>query len=70
MTESKAWIPVGIFITAFFIGMFFGCIGTSIVHIDDYEIPKYAARQELFTLPDGSTWKRIRTPEEIECTQK
>lgn len=66
MDESKAWIAVGIFVTAFGIGVFSGWFGTTMMDIDNFKISKYSTKQEIFSLPDGTTWKRIRTAEEVK----
>jgi len=66
MDESKGWIGVGIFLTAFCAGVIAGWFGTSMMDIDNFKISKYSTRQEIFSLPDGTTWKRIRTPEEVK----
>lgn len=66
MEESKGWIAVGIFLTAFCTGVITGWFGTTMMDIDNFKISKYSTRQEIFSLPDGTTWKRIRTPEEVK----
>lgn len=66
MDESKGWIAVAIFLTAFCAGVITGWFGTTMMDIDNFKISKYSTRQEIFSLPDGTTWKRIRTSEEVK----
>lgn len=64
--ESKSWISVGIFLTGMFVGI---CIASFCVMLNDsnyFKISVMQARQEIFSLPNGTTWKKIRIAEEVK----
>ena len=64
--ESICWGALAIFV----VGLFFGAVVTGMFYglysSCYYQISREQARQEIFSLPDGTTWKKIRTAEEVK----
>ena len=66
MDESKSWIGVAIFVVGTVAGIALASFCIGLWNADDYKVTPSMTRQEIFSLPDGTTWKRIRTPEEVK----
>lgn len=66
MDESKAWIPVAIFVVGVVAGIALASFCIGLWNADDYKVTPAMTKQEIFSLPDGTTWKKIRTEEEVK----
>lgn len=64
--ESKGWISVGIFLTGVFIGICIALFSVMLNDSDYFKVSVVQTRQEIFSLPNGTTWKKIRTAEEVK----
>lgn len=64
--ESKGWISVGIFLTGVFIGICIASFSVMLYDFDYFKVSVTQTKQEIFSLPNGTTWKKIRTAEEVK----
>ena len=64
--ESSCWGALAVFVVGLFLGVVVTGIFNSLYSSCYYQISREQTRQEIFSLPDGTTWKKIRTAEEVK----
>ena len=66
MDESKGWIALAIFVVGMVSGIALTFFGIVLWNAPDYKVTPAMTKQEIFSLPNGTTWKKIRTVEEVK----
>lgn len=63
--ESSCWGALAIFVVGLFLGVVVTSMFNSLYNSCYYQISREQTRQEIFSLPNGTTWKKIRTAEDV-----
>lgn len=64
--ESSHWGALAIFVVGLFLGVAITSMFNSLCSSCYYQISREQTRQEIFSLPDGTTWRKIRTAGELK----
>ena len=64
--EAGYWGALAIFVVGLFLGVAITSMFNSLYGSCYYKISKEQSRQEIFSLPNGTTWKKIRTAKEVK----